>query len=96
VLVEFHPRVQDDLAHVVLYYDREDVGLGDGFLEDYRLTLKNVLRDATVYRKFYKDFRKLNFRRFKTFTIIYKVHKDAVLIRAVADLRRDPKYWQQR
>jgi len=79
--VEFHPLFKEDLAQAVFYYESKQSGLGDHFLNDYLETIREVIRNATIYRKFDDENRKRNFSRFKAFTIIYEVRRERIYIK---------------
>lgn len=94
--VRFHPEVMADLSGSYNYYSDIHPELGVGFIEEYRNALGFVKRDPLVMRTFYKNDRRVMLKRFKSFAVIYEVLEDEILVKAVADLRRKPHFWENR
>ena len=63
-------------------------------MEEYRVGLQRVTDHATVYRRFYRDNRKVILERFDSYAIVYEVWPELIYIKAVADLRRKPLYYR--
>jgi len=94
--IKFNPKVYEDLEHEFNYYRTIEPELGQGFIQDYENTLSLVERDCLRVRTFYKENRKVNFKRFKKFAIVFEVTQQQLYIKAVCDLRKKPFYWKNR
>ena len=94
--ISYHPEVKADLRGSYNYYRKIDSELGLGFIAEYRKALALVKREPLVMRTFYKNDRRVLFKRFKAFAVIYEVLEDEIRIKAVADLRRKPYFWLER
>lgn len=94
--LSFHPEVINDLRGHFTYYSEIDPELGLGFIEAYRDALDFVKRAPLTMRTFYKNERRMPFKRFKSIALIYEVVGGEVCIKAVADLRRRPHFWSIR
>ena len=90
-----HPEVSAELEAAGLWYEERQPGLGDDFLEDYRVTLARILEDPKRWRQIRGDNRKLNFHRFP-YAIVYSVQPHVLHIIAVMHLHRRPFYWRSR
>lgn len=94
--VNYHPEVMADLSGAYNYYRDIHPELGTGFIEEYRNALAFVKSDPLVMRTFYNNDRRVMLKRFKSFAVIYEVLENEILIKAVADLRRKPYFWENR
>jgi hypothetical protein len=94
--LSFHPEVKTDLRGQYEYYYEIDPRLGLSFIEEYKKALAFVKAEPLVMRIFYGNDRRMPLKGFKTFALIYEVHKEEIWIKAVADLRRKPYFWLER
>ena len=91
-----HPEASQELEGAALWYEERQLGLGDDFLDEYRVTLRQIQSHPERWRKILGDNRQLKFNRFP-YAIIYSVGlDDTIYIKAVMHLRRRPFYWQHR
>ncbi len=94
--VRFHPEVKADLRGSYYYYRGIDPDLGRDFIEQYRAALAFAKSDPLVMRVFHGNDRRVFFQRFKSYALIYEALEGAILVKAVADLRRKPFFWSER
>jgi hypothetical protein len=90
-----HPEAEQELEAAVLWYDHQQSGLGDDFLNEFERTLRRIVARPQRWRKIQGDNRKLNFHRFP-YAIVYGLHGDTLFIKAVMHLHRRPFYWKAR
>ncbi len=90
-----HPEVPQELEAAALWYEQRQPGLGTDFLDEYQVTLGQILSEPERWRRIRGDNRKLNFRRFP-YAIIYSLHGEDLFIKAVMHLHRRPFYWAHR
>ena len=90
-----HPEAYQELEAAALWYERQQPGLGEIFLEEYQATLQRILDDPERWHKIRGDNRKLNLHGFP-FAIVYEMKGDTVDLRAVMHLHRRPAYWSHR
>ena len=90
-----HPDVPKELEAAALWYEQRQPGLGTDFLDEYQVTLGQILSKPERWREIRGDNRKLNFRRFP-YAIVYSLQGEDVFIKAVMHLHRRPFYWAHR
>lgn len=90
-----HPEADEDLEAAAIWYDEQQGGLGDDFLDEFENTLRRILSAPKRWRKFRGENRKLNFDRFP-YAIVYSLRRDIIYIKAVMHLHRRPFYWKGR
>jgi hypothetical protein len=88
------PSARDDLAEGFRFYENQETGLGSYFLESLFSDIDSLRLYAGVHRKVFGCHRLLS-RRFP-FLIYYTKEADTVLVKAVLDCRRDPKWIRQK
>lgn len=79
-----------------LWYDEQDSGLGDDFIDEVDLAVEALSRDALIHRVRFADVRRAPIHRFKFYGIYYLVREPEVLIIAIQNCRRHPRHLQQR
>jgi plasmid stabilization system protein ParE len=90
-----HPEADEELEAATLWYEEQQPGLGENFLDEFERTLRRLLAEPERWHKIQDNNRKLNFHRFP-FAIVYSVRADVLYIKAVMHLHRRPFYWQRR
>jgi hypothetical protein len=90
-----HPEADQELEAGALWYEHQQPGLGDDFIDEFDDALHRIVAEPERWRTIRGDNRKLNFHRFP-YAIVYSVRADAIYIKAVMHLHRRPFYWQHR
>ncbi len=88
--LEILPSALGDLALGIDFYERQQAGLGDRFLDSLLADIDTLARHAGIHRKVFGSHRLL--AKTFPFAIYYAIAHDTVLIKAVLDCRRDPKW----
>ena len=92
-------RVSDDalqdLNEGFLFYEAQQVGLGDYFATCLRADIEGLRVYAGVHRVVYRDYHRLLSRVFPV-GIFYTMEGNDAVVWAVIDLRRDPEWIRQR
>lgn len=82
------------------WYEREREGLGDEFVADIRLALDAIERAPETYPHIETTRTKRNLRRYLlhrfSYTLIYELRQDEIVVVAVSHARRRPNYWLRR
>ncbi|HEV2852966.1 MAG TPA: type II toxin-antitoxin system RelE/ParE family toxin [Thermoanaerobaculia bacterium] len=84
-----------ELQEAVYYYEDRRPGLGEEFAAEVKSTIGRILLNPTVWTRISKNVRRCRLRRFP-YALIYQARRDAIVVVAVAHLRRDPDYWRSR
>jgi len=93
--VILRPEAEADLADARSWYERQQEGLGDEFLECVGEALEKIERMPDSHRIIYHGLRRAQTRRFP-FTVYYRVDADELIVVGVLHSRRDPQVWKSR
>ncbi len=91
----FRLEARKELDEVYIWYESQQPGLGDDFLEQVEGVLDRICQMPESYPAVYRDIRRSIVRRFP-YTIYYRIVSSRVIITAVFHGRRDPTTWQAR
>jgi plasmid stabilization system protein ParE len=91
----FRVEARNELDDAYSWYESQQLGIGDDFLEQVEETLTRICQMPEAYPAAYRDVRRSIVRRFP-YTIYYRIVSSRVIITAVFHGRRDPKAWQAR
>lgn len=91
----FRPEVRKELDEAYSWYESQELGLGDDFLEQVEETLDRICQMPEAYPAVYRDVRRSVMRRFP-YIIYYRIVSSRVIITAVFHGHRNPKAWQTR
>jgi hypothetical protein len=80
-----------DLNNGFLFYEAQETGLGEYFAACLRGDIEGLKVWAGIHRVIYKDYHRLLSRVFP-YGIFYTLEKNAAVVWAVIDLRRDPAW----
>ncbi len=79
----------------VTWYERQQVGLGIRFFEDFQQILARIQESRHQFPEVYRGIRRALLRKFP-FGVFFNTYESRTVVIAIADLRRDPGQWQMR
>lgn len=88
--VVVQPSALDDLREGFAFYELQEVGVGQHFLETLFNEIDKLSASAGVHPVHFGRFHRMLSGRFPH-AVYYEVEDDVVRVRAVLDLRRDPQ-----
>lgn len=88
--IEILPSAIADLALGFAFYEKQQAGLGDYFLDSLFADIDSLAHYAGIHRKVYGSHRLL--ARTFPFAVYYSIEADVVRVKAVLDCRRNP-HW---
>ncbi len=88
------PSALNDLADGFDFYEKQERGLGNYFLDSLFADIDFLKLYGGIHRKVFGLHRSLA-KRFP-FAIYYEVKAEQIFVRAVLDCRRDPKWIRQK
>jgi plasmid stabilization system protein ParE len=91
----FRPEVREELDEAYSWYESQELGLGDDFLEQVDEALERICQMPESYLAVYRDVRRTVIRRFP-YIIYYRIVSSRVIVTAVFHGRRNRKAWQTR
>jgi plasmid stabilization system protein ParE len=80
-----------DLVDGYGFYERQQVGLGDYFLDALFADIDSLMLYAGIHAVFFGSFYRLLAKRFP-FAVFYRIEEDEVRVYAVLDCRRNPAW----
>ena len=87
--IELLSWAESDLSKGSYFYERQQIGLGNYFIDSLLADIESLQIHAGVHPR-YQGFHRLLAKRFP-FAIYYKVREESVQIYAILDCRADPK-----
>jgi plasmid stabilization system protein ParE len=88
------PSAQGDLTDGFQFYENQEAGLGEYFLESLFSDIDSLVLYAGIHLKVFGNHRLLS-RRFP-YAIYYAKESKPVFVKAVLDCRRNPRFHRQR
>ena len=88
------PSAMDDLADGFHFYEKQEAGLGDYFLNSLLADVDSLRLYAGIHRQVF-GFHRLLSKRFP-FAVYYETEMEQAFVRAILDCRRDPKWIRQK
>ena len=85
----------DDLREGFHFYEKQEPGLGTYFLDSLFSDIDSLQLYAGIHPIHFGRFYRLLSKRFP-FAAYYQMDGDTALVRAVLDLRRDPKWIERK
>lgn len=92
--IELHPDAEADLVDGFAFYDAQQAGLGDYFVDSLLADLESLQIYAGVHPLHF-GFNRLLAKRFP-FAVYYRVENEVVRVYALLDCRRDPAVTHER
>lgn len=86
----FRPEVREELNEAYNWYENQQTGLGDNFLDSIDEALNRICQMPESYPIIYRDVRRSVVRRFP-YLVYYRIVSSRVIITAIFHSRRDPK-----
>ncbi|MGH8454612.1 MAG: type II toxin-antitoxin system RelE/ParE family toxin, partial [Nevskiales bacterium] len=93
--VKLHSEAELDLAEVFTWYEAQETGLGDEFLDEAAQLLRRLGRFPCTCPAVEPPFRRALFARFP-YAVYYLVEIRRVMIFAILHQRREPDVWKRR
>ena len=91
----FLPAAQEELDAAATYLDERAAGLGTELVDDVERAATLAATFPNIGHPVDPTHRKLTLQRF-SYSLVYRIEGDAILVVAVAHKRRRPGYWRSR
>jgi toxin ParE1/3/4 len=95
LLVVVRPESQADLRETREWYEHQQPGLGDAFLDRVDDTIVRIQKMPRMYATVFRDVRRVKIRRFP-YLIYYRLQQSRIEVIAVLHGSRDPRLWKGR
>ena len=87
--ISVQPSALTDLKRGYRFYDRQQRGLGDYFIDSLYSDIDSLQLYAGIHMVHFGSFHRLLSDRFP-YAVYYQIKDEVILIRAVVDMRSDP------
>lgn len=98
--VRFHREAEEEAAEVALWYDNQQIDLGQDFLRELNRSMVAIIEGPHIWPCWPGTMTSIGVRKFLMtrfpYAIAYTVDEDGPVIVAVAHLKRRPRYWSDR
>jgi hypothetical protein len=89
--VSVQPSALADLKAGFAFYETQEAGVGEYFLNSIYSDIDSLRIYAGIHSIYASRFHRLLAKKFP-YAIYYQIYRDTARVRAVLDLRRDPKW----
>ena len=89
--IHLQPSALADLRDGFRFYEAKESGLGSYFLDTLFSDIDSLQLYAGIHSVHFERFQRLLSKRFP-YAVYYQIHGGEIAVRAVLDLRRDPKW----
>jgi len=86
----FRPEVREELDEAYSWYESQQAGLGDEFLDCVDEMLNRICQMPESYAVVYRDVRRAVVRRFP-YAVYYRIVSSRVIVTAIFHSRREPR-----
>jgi len=93
--IKFHSEARIELIETAKYYENQEIGLGNNFIDEIENTIKVISQQPFAGKKISDGERRFLVSRFP-YGIIYSVENNLIIIYAIMNLKRKPEYWTTR
>ncbi|MGB5147907.1 MAG: type II toxin-antitoxin system RelE/ParE family toxin [Porticoccaceae bacterium] len=93
--VYIRAEAEQDLDEAAGWYEKQQPGLGQQFLDEVLIALRSICERPNMYPSVGRGARRTLIRRFP-FGIYYRTEKDGIVVVAVMHGSRSPRRWQRR
>lgn len=87
------PEAEQDVAQAYMWYEKQEMGLGEEFLRCVDACVQFIHRNPEMYQIAHKNYRRAIVRRFP-YVVFYELSDITVTIYAVFHCSQDPKKWR--
>jgi plasmid stabilization system protein ParE len=94
--VKKHRLVEEDQFAAADWYDRQQPGLGDDFLDESEAIIASLSANALLYSIRFEDVRCVRLKRFHKYGVFYVIRGDEVRLLAIHHGARDLHWLQER
>jgi toxin ParE1/3/4 len=88
------PEAEEDIKSAFDWYEEQQPGLGDFFIDEVDLVFDQILNSPKSYQERYKKTR-INFTNRFPFGVHYSIEESRIVVLAVLHTSKDPKNWRE-
>jgi len=94
--IEYHPKIESELRHIIQYYNKCVPSLGYQFLDNFEQQIRFISKNPRSFLVIKNDIRKAVLNRFP-FVLYFKiVNEDILRITVIKHQRRHPGFGMNR
>ena len=95
-VVRKHRLVEADQLFAAVWYDEQQPGLGDDFLDESERVISSLTKNALLYSVRFDDVRCVRLRRFQPYGVFYVIRGSEVRLIAIHHGARDEHWLRER
>jgi plasmid stabilization system protein ParE len=88
--------IEEDQLDAADWYDRQQPGLGDDFLDECEAVIASLSSNALLYSVRFEDVRCVRLKRFHRYGVFYVIRNDEVRLLAIHHGARDSQWLRER
>ena len=88
--IDIKETANNDVVKAVKYYESQQEGLGERFLNRWQHTLEQLKKDPNIYQKKHKNFRQVLIKPFP-YHIIYDIEQTTIFVYKVPYAGKHPR-----
>lgn len=93
--VDFGEHVESEVAESIAWYDQQESGLGDAFLDAVDAVITRIADTPLAFPLIHGQTRRVLVRKFP-YAVYFRLSRERVIILAVMHTSRDPERWRSR
>lgn len=95
VSLQFTAEALEDVNGAFRWYENKQPGLGGDLLVELESLIERIQNNPQRYPIVYRNMRRLLFRKFSAYGVIYEIQDDTVFVTAIVHSSQDPGKWQR-
>ena len=93
--IELHAEADEEMRAAASFYELQQAGLGEKFLDRLDEAFQSILANPTAYQTLTDRYRRRLVARFP-YSVVYRAEPHRIFVLAVAHWKREPDYWKTR
>ena len=79
-----HSKLEEDILQAFRYLNQQESDLGEYFIAELEETIHSIERNPLIWSMVYRDVRRIRLRRFKAYSIRYRVLENEGVIQILS------------
>lgn len=89
------PEAEQDVAEAYVWYEEQEIGLGEEFLRCVDACIQLIRRNSEIYPVVHESYRRAVIRRFP-YAVFYEEVNYTIIVYSVFHCSQDPQKWRSR
>ncbi len=93
--VIFRPAAAADVEDAYTWYEHQQQGLGDAFLEKLQHSVDSIAENPAVFAVLHRDTQRMLMERFP-YGVFFRIYENTIVVVACMHTRQHPRRWESR